>query len=395
MTGRPSRGTVMRGAASPAPASGATPSRALPTNPRVVVSGAGAAGIAAARALIAAGLEVAVIEAADRIGGRASTDADALGQPIGGGAIWLQGPADMPLLALAREAGLGLHDHAGARAVCLVGDRRADAGERRLRDRAWAAVHGALEAAEGDVAAASVLSWEASFVESVAIRIQPMDFGVDMDAPSTADWASCADSETNHLAREGSGARLARMGEGLSLRLRTAARAVDWSPNAFVSHAVDDPMPAEACCFLALPTGHDYVAGFAGGAFGRALEREGEAAAVAFAPDRFAATLGEDVRKRFRRGLMSGWDANPLTRGAYRAARPGGFAACAAKAEPLGDRVFFAGEAMATPFAALVSGAQMQGAQGAETVARTLDAPGCRGCAARGAAKARARETDR
>ena len=41
----------------------------------VVVVGAGAAGLAAARTLIEAGRRVAVLEARDRIGGRAHTDA--------------------------------------------------------------------------------------------------------------------------------------------------------------------------------------------------------------------------------------------------------------------------------------------------------------------------------
>ncbi len=44
---------------------------AQPTNPDVVVIGAGSAGISAARRLIASGKSVIVIEAADRIGGRA------------------------------------------------------------------------------------------------------------------------------------------------------------------------------------------------------------------------------------------------------------------------------------------------------------------------------------
>lgn len=48
--------------------------RKLPTNPDVVVVGCGAAGIAAARKLSAAGRSVVVLEAADRIGGRAHTD---------------------------------------------------------------------------------------------------------------------------------------------------------------------------------------------------------------------------------------------------------------------------------------------------------------------------------
>lgn len=437
-----------------------TAARALPTNPDVVVIGAGAAGIAAARRLVAEGLEVVVIEAADRIGGRAWTDTETLGQPFDRGASWLQGPADLPHLALAEAEGFHLRPHSGARDVFFVGDRRADGTERRQRDRAWTAVYGALGRAPGDVSAASVLP-DAPFVESVATWIGPMDFAVDFDQLSTADWAAYAEYEVNYLVREGLGTLVARLGAGLPVKLSTPARAVDWSgsgvrvetdagtiearacivtvstgvlaagairitpdlpsqtqeavtdlpmgqllkiglrfdgdrfglsPNDFVSHAIDGPLPGDAVYFLAFPHGHDHVVGFAGGSFGRALEAEGEAAAIDHALERFASMLGSDVKRRFRGGTMAGWDANPLTRGAYSAARPGRFAAREALAQPLGDRVFFAGEAMATPLAALVSGAHLHGDEVAGRVAALLDAPGCDGCAARGQAKQRARE---
>ena len=99
---------------------------ALLAKPDVVVTGAGAAGSAAARRLIAEGLEVVVIAAAGRIGGRAWTEAASLGQPFDRGASWLQGPADLPRLALAAAGGFHLHPHSGARDVFFVGDRRAD-----------------------------------------------------------------------------------------------------------------------------------------------------------------------------------------------------------------------------------------------------------------------------
>jgi NADPH-dependent 2,4-dienoyl-CoA reductase/sulfur reductase-like enzyme len=47
---------------------------ALPADPDVVVVGAGAAGLSAARTLIDRGFSVAVLEARDRIGGRAYTE---------------------------------------------------------------------------------------------------------------------------------------------------------------------------------------------------------------------------------------------------------------------------------------------------------------------------------
>jgi monoamine oxidase len=50
-------------------------------NPDVVVVGAGAAGLAAARNLLEAGLSVIVLEAEHRIGGRAFTESETFGFP--------------------------------------------------------------------------------------------------------------------------------------------------------------------------------------------------------------------------------------------------------------------------------------------------------------------------
>lgn len=57
-------------------------------NPHVVVVGAGFSGLVAARELQTAGVSVEVVEARDRIGGRAWTD-DRMGRPLEMGATWV------------------------------------------------------------------------------------------------------------------------------------------------------------------------------------------------------------------------------------------------------------------------------------------------------------------
>lgn len=73
----------------------------------VIVVGAGFAGLAAARALVAAGREVTVVEGRDRTGGRAHTVAFA-GGVADLGASWIHGAADNPMTALAADAGTRL-----------------------------------------------------------------------------------------------------------------------------------------------------------------------------------------------------------------------------------------------------------------------------------------------
>jgi len=64
----------------------------LPRDADIVVIGAGAAGIAAARRIQAANRKVIVVEASSRIGGRCMTDATSFDAPFDRGARWLHTP---------------------------------------------------------------------------------------------------------------------------------------------------------------------------------------------------------------------------------------------------------------------------------------------------------------
>ena len=80
---------------------------ALPTKQgrSVIVIGAGMAGLAAGRKLVASGVSVTVLEARDRIGGRVWTDVFD-GIPLDMGAGWIHGPGGgNPISALAKQVG--------------------------------------------------------------------------------------------------------------------------------------------------------------------------------------------------------------------------------------------------------------------------------------------------
>jgi polyamine oxidase len=75
---------------------------------RVVVIGAGMAGLGAARRLTEAGCPVLVVEARPRLGGRLHT-VDVLGATVDLGAAWIHGPEGNPVADLAEQAGVTGH----------------------------------------------------------------------------------------------------------------------------------------------------------------------------------------------------------------------------------------------------------------------------------------------
>jgi monoamine oxidase len=116
--------------------------------------------------------------------------------------------------------------------------------------------------------------------------------------------------------------------------------------------------------------------GFVGGDFAWEIEAAGEAAAVDFMTDRLADLFGSDIRTRVRRSMMTNWARERTVRGAYAAARPGCAGARAVLARPLGERVWFAGEALAGPLIQTAGGARLSGEGVARDVAAHLHGRG-------------------
>jgi monoamine oxidase len=122
-------GAALAGLAPRAIAAGATPD--------VLVIGAGGAGLAAAKELMAKGVAVVVLEARNRIGGRAFTDTS-LGVPWDRGCSWLHASNVNPWVDYARQNGFEVYADRYERQV-YDGARRMDgaetAGYRALTER--------------------------------------------------------------------------------------------------------------------------------------------------------------------------------------------------------------------------------------------------------------------
>src|SRR5450432_2790665 len=131
----------------------------LPREADIVVIGAGAAGIAAARRIIAANRRVIVVEATGQIGGRCLTDTRTFDVPFDRGARWMHNPDTNPMVRLARSSGLDVYPTPLGRKI-RVGRRFARTGETEEFLAALARANRAIDVASRgkvDVSCASVL----------------------------------------------------------------------------------------------------------------------------------------------------------------------------------------------------------------------------------------------
>ncbi len=195
-------------------------------DPDVLIIGAGCAGIAAARALLRQGQSCVVLEAGPRLGGRAFTTD--FGAPLDLGATWLHQADDNPLTAFAGE-----HlDHDTVRERHLhLGERFATAAEFAEYWRAHAAFEDAVAAApltpDRSVmdAAPQGGPWGATIAHWLGSQINAME----LTGISLEDYVKTDLDGPNLLPREGVGGMVARLAEGLPIRLGHAVRRLDWS----------------------------------------------------------------------------------------------------------------------------------------------------------------------
>ena len=111
------------------------------------------------------------------------------------------------------------------------------------------------------------------------------------------------------------------------------------------------------------------------GAFGRDLAAKGEAAMVSFASDWIAGLYGSDVKKSIGRTAVTRWANDPWTLGAMSASVPGGQVSRQILMAPVGDAVWFAGEAAHETMWGTVGGAWDSGERAANAILAKLGPP--------------------
>jgi monoamine oxidase len=213
---------------------------------RVVVVGAGIAGLGAAVALRNAGFEVIVVEARNRIGGRIHTSMRWPDLPVDLGASWIHGTKGNPVEVLARQAGVTmvktsydstmLHIHPDLRGLG-VKDRGTDGAEAIFaKAMAWA------EDRDHDVSVQAALEAVAPRASLDPVRRSQLDFYV--SAAYEQEYAGGASRLSAWSAEEGEefggddalfpggySQIVAHLSKGLDIRLNHIVKSVSVTPN--------------------------------------------------------------------------------------------------------------------------------------------------------------------
>jgi len=205
---------------------------ALPREADIVVIGAGAAGIAAARRIIAAGRKVIVVEAANEIGGRCLTDSTTFDIPVDRGARWLHNPDANPLVKLARALALEMVVVPVGQKI-RIGRRNARPGETEEFLAALVRTNRAIDdASRGkvDVACASALPKDlGDWAGAAEFVLGASATGKDLRDLSAIDKVRGGDRGALIACRLGLGTMMGKLADQVPLALSTPASRLAWS----------------------------------------------------------------------------------------------------------------------------------------------------------------------
>jgi monoamine oxidase len=203
---------------------------APPREADIVVIGAGAAGIAAARRIQAAGRKVVVLEAANQIGGRCLTDTTSFEVPFDRGARWMHNPDTNPIIKLARAAGLDIVTAPSGQKV-RIGRRNARAGETEEFLATLVKANRAIDdaARRADISCAAALPKDlGDWAGAVEFALGPSFAGKDLKDFSAVDKIRATDRNTVFACRQGLGTLIAKLGSDIPVSLSTPASRISW-----------------------------------------------------------------------------------------------------------------------------------------------------------------------
>jgi monoamine oxidase len=200
----------------------------------VAIVGAGAAGIAAARKVAAAGRRFVLIEASDHVGGRCVTESRTFGVPYDRGAHWVHMPDINPVAKLSARTGLEVYAAPPGQKLRML-KRNAREGEMEDYLAATVKANRAIQdAARGkaDVSCAQALpkdlgDWRAA----VEFVLGPFGCGKNLEDISAMDFARSLERDVDAFCRQGFGALLAKLAD-MPVQINTPVQRMTSTRNA-------------------------------------------------------------------------------------------------------------------------------------------------------------------
>lgn len=432
------RRTFLMGSTALAAAAAGAPGPSLAGDLDIVVIGAGAAGIAAARELKTAGRQVVILEARNRVGGRAFTDTS-LGAAYDAGAMFIHWAERNPWVKIAADLGIPTPNESWGSGfqVFANGQPMPDA-ERIKRRSAFGQIDRRLEAVDiskRDLSVAELLGDLGPDVAPVATSGLLLSIGEESDRISARDYQRLWSGD-DFVVPSGYGNLVARHGEGLDIRLGEPVEAIRWDGPGVEITTRSGTLKARAC-IVTVPVGvlkagrirftpalpartrdalngigmgaltkialkvegdrfgikpgmsyleagspkammnidlfpddRDIVIAYCGGDYARDLSRAGTVAARDHVTELLAKMVGESFREAVTGVSFPAWWTDPFSHGSYSVCQPGFETARDRLAEPIGGRIWLAGEATAGGGAMTVGGATLAGRAAAAAVAR-------------------------
>jgi monoamine oxidase len=204
----------------------------VPKNPDVVIIGAGAAGLGAAKTLSDMGISFVLIEAQSRVGGRAYVDQHTFGVPYDMGCHWLNYGRINPWVDYGKKNGFTVTNAHEDDYGLFVGKKKATSTEFKEYELAYEQIEEEIgkiaeKSSNPDISAAEAIKLDNKWKKAAAYMLGPLDMAKEFNDFSCQDYWESPGVDP-YYCKEGYGALVAHYGRKLPVQLATPARHINF-----------------------------------------------------------------------------------------------------------------------------------------------------------------------